>query len=103
MAKITLAVAPTFKLDVSIPVIGERNVTVGFTFKGRSKTQFNEYMQAMRGMADPDAMMETVCGWDQEHEFNRDNMVLFLESHPLAAEAVLSRYMKEYLGARLGN
>lgn len=103
MAKLTLAVAPTFKATVQIPVPGRKSVPVEFTYKGRSRDEFREYLDAIANAADVDALMETITGWELEDEFSRENVERLVQSHPASPLAIIEKYIAEVTGARRGN
>ena len=65
MAKLNFTTAPTFTLKVAIPVPGKKAVDVEFTFKGRNREEFREYLRVVRGWAfDPDGREAAVLkGW----------------------------------------
>jgi hypothetical protein len=64
MAKLNFTTAPTFALKVAIPVPGKKAVDVEFTFKGRNREEFREYLDASSSKEDVDALMDTVTGWE---------------------------------------
>lgn len=103
MAKLTLAVAPTFKSNVSIPVQGKKPVSVEFTFLGRSKDEFRAYLETATDRDEVDLIMDTITGWELEDQFSRDNVELLLQSHPASGKALFEKYISEVSGARLGN
>lgn len=103
MAKLSFITAPTFTARVAIPVPGKRPVEVEFTFKGRDRDQFREYLDASAGKEDVDALLDTITGWELENEFCReevDRMILF---YPASPRAIIQKYIAEISGVRLGN
>lgn len=103
MAKLSLTQDPTFKSSVAIPIPGKRAVSVEFTFKGRTRDEFREYLDAMSGREDLDVLMDTLCGWELEDQFSRENVDRLMQSYPGAGKAILERYIGEISGARVGN
>lgn len=103
MAKLVLALAPTFKAKVDIPVPGERSVSVEFTFKGRTRDEFKEYLDRMASMEDVDLVMETITGWELDDPFGRDTVTKMTQVYAASARAIVDKYIKEVSGARLGN
>ena len=74
MAKLNFTTAPTFAMKVAIPVPGKKAVDVEFTFKGRNREEFREYLDASSSKEDVDALMDTVTGWELENEFCREEI-----------------------------
>ena len=103
MAKLSLAVDPTFVATVLIPIPGKKPVPVEFTFKGRTRNEFRDFLDAASGREDPDLMMETICGWELEDQFSRENVDRLLQSKPASGRAIIEKYIAEMTGARLGN
>ena len=103
MAKLSLAAAPTFQAKVSIPVPGGKPVSISFTFKGRSKDEFKEYMETLAELSDVEAIMDTASGWDLEDAFGEENVAKLLQAYIGAAKAIFEKYISEISGARLGN
>ena len=52
MAKLALTASPTFKSNVLIPVPGKKPAPVEFIFKGRTKTEFQAFIENLRGEYD---------------------------------------------------
>ena len=103
MAKLNFTTAPTFTLKVAIPVPGKKAVDVEFTFKGRNREEFREYLDASTNKEDVDALMDTVTGWELENEFCREEVERMTLFYPAAARAIIQRYITEISGVRLGN
>ena len=103
MAKLNFTTAPTFALKVAIPVPGKKAVDVEFTFKGRNREEFREYLDTSSSKEDVDALMDTVTGWELENEFSREEVERMTLFYPAAARAIIQRYITEISGVRLGN
>ena len=105
MAKVKLALtnAPTFKAKVAIPVPGAKAMEVEFTFKGRTREQFKEFVDALAGMEDAEAIMGLASGWELGDPFTRENVELLVNNYLGAARVVIEKYFAELTQARLGN
>ena len=103
MAKLNFTTAPTFALKVAIPVPGKKAVDVEFTFKGRNREEFREYLDASSSKEDIDALMDTITGWDLENEFSREEVERMMLFYPASPRAIIQRYISELSGVRLGN
>ncbi len=105
MAKLSLTQKPTFTCDVKIPVPGDKPVSVKFTFKAKTKTELNEFVERMNTQkpTDLEIIMEVACGWDLEDAFDLDNVTKLEQNYLGSAQAIVSTYIAEQTGARLGN
>ena len=103
MAKLNFTTAPTFAMKVAIPVPGKKAVDVEFTFKGRNREEFREYLDASSSKEDVDALMDTVTGWELENEFCREEIERMTLFYPASPRAIIQRYISELSGVRLGN
>ena len=103
MAKLKLVAAPTFSADVGVPIAGGELSTVRMTFRHRTKTQLQEFVESRGGKSDADSFMEMVTGWDLEEPFSRESVDTLLENYGGAGLAAFKVYITELVGARLGN
>jgi len=103
MAKLKLAVDPTFRAQIAIPVAGADPIKVGFTFKHRTTKQLAEFSRSRADKSDIDTLFEMVDGWDLDYEFTRQNAELLLENYGGSAVAIYQGYIDELLGARRKN
>jgi hypothetical protein len=107
MAKLTLALEPTFEALVPIPVPGKEPVPVKFTFKHRDTDQLNALIKAMRDKPedfdDVTVAMSVAEGWDLDDVFNRDNVERLLKKFHAAADAISKTYITELTQARIKN
>lgn len=103
MAKLKLTANPTFKCKVQIPVPGAKPADVEFTFKGRTRDQFKEFVEGLEGRKDGDVIMDVACGWDLEDAFGPESVELLIQNYIGAGRAVISAYMTELTDARTGN
>jgi Domain of unknown function (DUF1789). len=101
--KFTLAIAPTFKREVSIPVPGERSATIPFTFKHKTRDELKDFIASLEGREDLDVVMEVASGWGIEEAFEEDNVAILLQNYPGSALAIINTYLTEVSGARKGN
>jgi hypothetical protein len=103
MAKLTLKAAPTFKAKVGIPVPGGNPIPVEFTFKHRTKSDMDKFMNSRTGASDLDSIMEMIEGWDLAEPFDREGVELLLENYAGAALALYVAYVDELLQAKRKN
>ena len=101
--KFTLAIAPTFKAEVAIPVPGGRPANVSFTFKHKTRDELKELLSGLEGREDIDVVMEITSGWAIDEAFEEDNVAVLLQNYPGSALAIIDTFMKEVSGARRGN
>lgn len=102
-SKLSLAVSPTFKATVSIPVAGGKPADVEFTFKHRTREQFKELMDSLEGRDDVDVVMDIASGWDLDDPFERDSVERLIEGYMGSARAIINGYVLELTGARVKN
>lgn len=102
-AKFSLAVKPTFKAKVSIPVPGQAPELVEFTFKARSRDDFKEFIDGLKDREDVDVILDIASGWELEDAFDKDNLELLTQNYLGAARAIIEKYLSELTQARLGN
>lgn len=103
MAKLSLTAAPTFVSTVLIPVPGKKAVPVEFTFKGRTRDEFSEFLDAAAGRDDTDMIMDMVCGWELEDEFGPESVEKLVQNYVGSARAITDKYLAEVTRGRLGN
>lgn len=105
MAKLKLSLTPnpTFKATVNIPVPGAQPAPVEFTFRGRGREQFREFIDGLKDQDDADAVMGAACGWDLDEPFDREHVGQMIDGYLGAAREILDTYMRELTAARRGN
>lgn len=103
MAKLALTASPTFKSPVAIPVPGKKPVPVEFIFKGRTKSEFQAFVEALRDRDDVDVILDIASGWELDDAFDKDSISKMLDSYIGAARAIIDTYLLELTSARLGN
>lgn len=103
MAKLSLDPNPTFQSNVLIPVPGKKPASVGFTFKWRTRADFNAWLDAIAGRDDVDVLMDVLGGWELDDAFERENVERLTQTYIGSARAILDKYIAENCGARLGN
>ena len=101
--KFSLAAAPTFKARVLVPVPGKSAEPVEFTFKGRTREQFKDFVESLKDREDADVILDIASGWELEDAFDKDNIELLTENYLGAARAIIEKYLSELTQARLGN
>jgi hypothetical protein len=102
-AKFSLSIKPTFTAKVSIPVPGKTAEPVEFTFKGRTKDEFKDFVDNLSGREDVDVIMDIASGWELEDAFDKENVELLTQNYLGAARAIIEKYLSELTQARLGN
>lgn len=103
MAKLSLTASPTFKANVLIPVPGKKPVPVEFVFKGRTKKEFQAFIESIRDREDAEVILDIASGWELEDAFARESVEQLLDTYIGAARAVIETYINELTSARLGN
>lgn len=103
MAKLALVANPTFKAKVGVPVAGGDPVEVEFTFKHRTKTALEEWVNARAIRSDVESVTDMACGWELAEEFNPVNVGTLIENYAGAGLAMFKVYVDQLIQARLGN
>ena len=103
MAKLKLKADPTFAAPVSIPLAGGGFVDVMFTFKHRTKTELDAFIQSRKGKTDVESFMECVESWELEDDYTVENVTELLENYIGAALATYRVYVKQLYEAREKN
>lgn len=103
--KFTLVAKPTFTARVAIPVPGQAPELVEFTFKGRTRDQFAEFIESIKEgeSKDVEVIMDIASGWELEDAFDAKNVELLTQNYLGAARAIIDKYLAELTTARLGN
>ena len=101
--KFSLTLAPTFKAKVAIPIPGADAIPVEFTFKGRTREAFKDFIDNLKNREDVDLIMEMCSGWELEDAFDKDNIAELALNYLGAPTAILDKYLLEMNKARLGN
>ena len=101
--KFSLTTNPTFKAKVLIPVPGKQAEAVEFTFKGRTREEFKEFVDTLKDREDIDVVMSVATGWELEDAFDKSNIELMLQNYLGASRAIIEKYLAELTQARLGN
>jgi hypothetical protein len=70
-AKFSLTASPTFKSTVDIPIPGGRSAQIEFTFKGRTRDEFEEFMTALKDEKPDDLVLQIATGWDLDEPFGQ--------------------------------
>lgn len=102
-AKLKLKPDPTFTALVDVRMPGGEVAKLGLTFKYRTKTQRNEWLNSIRDKEDADVFMSMVEAWDLEVPYDRENVVALLEAYDGTAILTVQKYLDELTGARRGN
>lgn len=102
-SKLVLTANPTFKAKVSIPVAGGPAVPVEFTFKHRSKDDFQEWVGAIADKDDVVLIQEVASAWELDEPFDFDHITQMTQNYIGSARAVIETYIAQQTAAKLGN
>ena len=103
MAKFTLAVKPTFKSKIKMPVHGGDTVELEFEFKHRTRDQIAEWTKGFSKIKDIDLLEDMLAGWNIEEPFSRESLELLCQNFSGAPGVILSAYLAELSQARQKN
>ena len=103
MAAFTLAVNPTFKAKVGIPVAGGTAVDVEFAFKHRTRAEMETWLNGGTERENVQAVLDMCEGWELEDEFNRDSVFKLCENYIGATRAILDVYIAELTASKAKN
>lgn len=109
--KLTLVPAPTFTAKVMVPVPGQGDVPVEFTFKHRTREEMQRFTAKFNpegpeydaSMTDEQMVMDCACGWELADAFTEPNVKEFCRQYLVGPAAVFETYVAEMAGARLKN
>lgn len=113
--KFSLAVNPTFKAPVLIPIAGGTSAEIIFTFKHRTRDEFKEFMDSLKpvevadgaepveGPKDCDVLLDIASGWDLDEPFDAASLEKLVQRYMGSAQAVINAYLSELTGARTKN
>lgn len=103
MAKFTLAVKPTFKSKIQMPVHGGGAVELEFEFKHRSRDQLAEWGKTLVKLPDPEMLEDILAGWNIDEPFGRESIELLCQNYAGAPKVLLETYLLELRQAREKN
>lgn len=113
MAKLALKANPTFEVKVGIPTHGGEPVEVSFTFKHKTRTQYDAFAKEFSERevkssedsiaADVDYIMAICCGWELDDEFNAANVRELVENRVAVSAALSAAYTQTLMQVKLGN
>ncbi|HEY0063151.1 MAG TPA: phage tail assembly chaperone [Telluria sp.] len=107
--KFSLAVSPTFKAPVEIPIHGGKSAEIVFTFKHRTRDEFTEFMDGLKtedgaeGPKDTDVLLDIASGWDLDEPFDAKSLEDMVQRFMGSAQKVIHTYCEELTGARAKN
>jgi hypothetical protein len=101
--KFSLTPSPTFKAKVDIPIPGGAPAQVEFVFKGRTRDQFESFMNDLSDKKPDDLVMDIASGWDLDEAFEQDNIDKLTQNYLGAGLAIWAKYVSELTKARQGN
>lgn len=97
---------PTFKAPVNIPVPGEPPEKVLFTFRHRTRPQFDALIKSMINSEKTldQIIQDVVVEWTYPGvDFNDDALIQCLEMFPGSAQAIFTAYRENLMEARQKN
>jgi hypothetical protein len=103
MAKLKLNAAPTFKAPVSIPVAGDEPAVVELTFKHRTKSALDEFIDSFDAKPHVETFMDMVVGWDLEDDFNKESVATLLENYIGTPQVTFRAYLEQLLAYKVKN
>lgn len=103
MAKFSLAVKPTFKSKIDMPVHGGGTKEVELEFKHRTRDQLAEFHKSLEKKNDIDMLEEILVGWDMVEPFHRDSVEQLVQNFYGAPLIILRNYFAELHQAREKN
>lgn len=103
MGKLALKANPTFKARVAVPVAGGDAVDVEMTFRHRTKSEFDKFVETLKGLTDAENFMAMVVGWELDAEFGEAAVTELLENYVGAGIAAFQVYRDEIIKVKLGN
>jgi len=101
--KLVLTANPTFKFKVPVPVAGAAAVPVEFTFKHRSKDDFQEWVGAIADKDDVVLIQEVASAWELDEPFDAEHITQMTQNYIGSARAVIETYIAQQTAAKLGN
>ncbi|PKB90906.1 hypothetical protein A8A01_03095 [Ewingella americana] len=101
-AQFKLVPAPTFKVNVTIPVPGAEDGQLTITFKHRPLKELTSLEQE-EGKTIPSLLEDLIEGWALPEPFNAENLDILLNNYPQAGSSIMKAYYSELVGAREKN
>lgn len=110
--KFTLAINPTFKASVMVPIHGGSSAEIEVTFKHRTRDEFKEFTESLKsattddgaeGIKDVDVIMDIASGWNLDEPFDAVNVEKMVQRYMGSAQAIIQVYYEELTGARTKN
>jgi hypothetical protein len=98
MPKLSLIAKPSFNAVVSVPIAGGEAAEIRFTFKHRTKTDFEKWVTQERN--DVDAILDVASDWDLLEPFNAESVELLVQNHISAPAAIMEAYIGELTATR---
>jgi hypothetical protein len=101
--EIQIKADPTFIEKVGIPVPGKGVVEVEFTFKHRTKAEFEKFVKESKDIDGVEYVLAVASAWEFTDDFNKKNITTLLQNYHGAENAIATAYTKSLIGARLKN
>lgn len=121
MGKLSLALNPTFKATVMVPVPGAEPSPVVFTFRHKTRREMAAFLSARKGddkevdrgnlpelvdaavKRDVEMVMDVAAAWDLDDEFNAESVTRMIDLYEDAAGAIIRTYAEENAGQKAKN
>jgi len=103
MAKLKLAVSPTFPLTVTIPVAGGESAQIKLVCKHRTKAEVDEFIASRADKSDADSILGMATGWDLDDAFNAENIETMCQNYIAAPLEIYREYLGELTKAKAKN
>jgi hypothetical protein len=103
MGKLKLQPDPTFKSKVGIPVVGDVDALVEFTFKFRTKDELQAFIAISADRPDTETILEMATAWDLTDPFNAASIDLLVQTHIGAPRSIFDKYVDEHTKVRAKN
>lgn len=103
MAKLILAVNPTFPATVTVPKAGGDPVTLKLTCKHRTKAQLDEFIKSRADKEDAASILDMATGWDLDDAFTPENIETMCQNYIAAPLEIYRAYIDQLVGAKAKN
>ncbi len=103
MGRLSLQPAPTFKLEVGIPVPGGEDAPVEFTFKYRTGEEITAWVKANEDKNAAETVLDIALGWNLDDAYTPENVERLCNAYGGAQLAIFSAYLRELRGVRAKN
>lgn len=100
-----LNLKPTFTETVELTVPGKKiPARVKLTFKYRTRSQYLEWNDALKGKEDDEVLMGVIEGWQGfDEDFSREAVETLIDAYPASSQEIIAAYHSLLLGSRAKN